>query len=136
MNFYKAPTDPQGLKYYLDAVLQGLSDYNAEERATELSRLIAGDPVRMKILTEFMPNCIGVMQRPGWEGAMNDHFHLRWDMKLPFDKVNCRTLLVHGKRDNDNSFEHSEYAAREIRGVELIALEMGYHVCEFNEEFP
>jgi len=136
MSWYKAPTDPQGLKWYLDAFLQAISDYNAEERAEEVERLLAGDPIILKCLTDMMPNVIGAMQRPAWEGQMNDGFHQIWDMNLPFDRVKCRTLLAHGKRDNDNSFEHSEYAVQRIEGAQLFALEKGYHICEFDTEWP
>ena len=90
-------SNPQVVEYVLDSLISAASDYDEKERAEEKARLMKDHPEKMKKLVDLL--CV-VMSPAGirWRGQMNDHFRQQWDMQLPFDKISCPTLLIHGIR--------------------------------------
>ena len=53
--------------------------------------------------------------------------------RLPFERVQCPTLVAHGTADADVPFADGEAAAREIPNAHLHRVEGGWHVLNLGD---
>ena len=71
---------------------------------------------------------------PRRDGLENDlEQFARIDGPLPLQKIQCPTLICHGRRDGDVGYEHAETAHRLIPKSRLHTLERGSHVVWLSE---
>ncbi len=80
---------------------------------------------------EFMKLMMGTMtrkydkRRPGLEVDIDILSKID---KVPMDKIECPTLIVHGKADSDVGPHQAEYAKSVIPGSEIFWVEKGSHI--------
>jgi pimeloyl-ACP methyl ester carboxylesterase len=126
--------NPKEVEALIDQFIQVLGTHTAEQRKAEANRLMTEEPLIVDMFINFMP----VIMHPlscRYEGHLNDHWRQVWDMQLPFDEIDVPTVIFHGKLDNDNSFEHSEYAAKMIKGAQFFPIEEGHHIAAAGKGF-
>lgn len=66
-------------------------------------------------------------------GLENDLVQLAAIERLPFERVQCPTLVAHGTADADVPFADGEAAAREIPNAELYRVENGWHLLNLSD---
>ena len=79
----------------------------------------------------FFKGIIGVMDpyAPQAQGVRNDLQQDAAMRPLPFDKIACPTLIVHGTHDADAKFYHGVRAHEHIKGAERYWIEGGDHLA-------
>lgn len=88
-------------------------------------RDVLADPVRRGFVLDLAST--GNASGPHRDGWRNDVANLGSIGSLELGAVRAPTLLLHGDADTDVLPEHSERAAREVPGAELVTLPGGTH---------
>ena len=107
------------------------STFKVRERELEAARIMS-DPARYEFARGLQySQAPGGRRRAGLENDL-DQFELI-DGPLPLSKIQCPTLICHGRRDGDVGYDHAETAHRLIPNSRLHTLENGGHVVWLSE---
>ena len=101
--------------------------------AADQSRIaddVIGSPAKMELLRLLSANAPFDLLRAGFENDMEQFAAID---RLPFEQVECPTLVVHGTHDGDVPYRHAEDAARAISGAELFTVEKGWHLLALSD---
>ena len=112
------------------ALLDQESTLPREDKA-RIAAEIAASPDKLAIARQLAASLTPYDLRAA--GLENDLVQLAAIRRLPFERVQCPTLVAHGTADGDVPFEDAEVAAREIPNAELYALEGGWHILNLSD---
>jgi pimeloyl-ACP methyl ester carboxylesterase len=112
------------------AMLQAASTYNAAERK-RAADMIAGSPKLLKLMNQLLN--AGFPFGPRLAGYRNDLDLMASMEKLPFEDVQCPTLIAHGTADGDVPFSHAENAHASIPNSQLYKMENAWHLLWLSE---
>ncbi|WP_319762171.1 alpha/beta hydrolase [Maridesulfovibrio sp.] len=99
----------------------------AEHEIRERVRQVLKDPAKLAMV-EVLSRTMTTRYEERKAGVANDLEKMRSLDRLPLDKVDCPTLIIHGNADNDVPPAQAEYAARSIADSELYWIDKGSHM--------
>ena len=108
--------------------------YLDKEKCEELVNHIIADKKKTELLVKLI-HTMGPykLRRKGLENELEQH--AAYPENPPLEKVQCDTLIVHGKKDRDVLFNiHPVYAAEHIPNVETYWSENGFHILPLGDD--
>ena len=114
----------------LKTLLAQSSTFDAAEKEAEADRVL-NDSARFAFARGLQHSLAPYgVRRAGLENDLEQF--ARIEGPLPLEKVQCPTLICHGRRDGDVDYEHAETAHRLIPDSRLHTLEQGGHIVWFS----
>ena len=115
----------------LKVLLAESSTFDAAEKEAEAERIL-NDPARLEFTRALQYSLAPYgARRAGLENDLEQF--ARIEGPLPLEKIQCPTLICHGRRDGDVDHEHAETAHRLIPNSTLHTLEQGSHLVWCSE---
>jgi len=69
------------------------------------------------------------------QGFLNDMNQLQKFSSFEYDKINCPTLIIHGKADKDVPLDHAEHLLKKVKNSKYFFIEKGTHLINFSSSF-
>lgn len=122
MDFFMRHFPSTMVKEFLESE-SSLEQHELGERVKE----VVNDPLKLTFIQTMTQTMVGNYEKrkPGVE---NDLFQMRQLDKLPLDKVECPTLVIHGNADADVPLRDAQYAHSAIVGSELYIVDRASHI--------
>ena len=115
----------------LKQLLAQSSTFDAAEKEADAQRIL-NDPVHFEFARALQQSLAPYgSRRAGLENDLEQF--ARIEGPLPLEKIQCPTLICHGRRDGDVDYEHAETAHRLIPNATLHTLERGSHIVWISE---
>lgn len=118
----------QALKKFLSYESQ-LSD----EELDQLVKQALKDPKKTEFISKLMQSFSPMSRRK--DGFWNDLEQLKNLEKLPFEKIRCPTLIIHGTADKDVPIDHAQLLSQNLPQAEFYPIEKGTHLLNLSDTF-
>lgn len=112
-------------RLFLSGALAGIGYLPKSQRKTYVDHVM-NSPTGLTFMKGIMDTMYPYSQRT--QGNKNDMEQFRTMPPLPFDKISCPSLIIHGTHDADVKFYEGVRAYEHIKGAERYWIEQGDHL--------
>ncbi|MGD2170142.1 MAG: alpha/beta hydrolase [Chlamydiota bacterium] len=116
--------------------LEKFLSFESSLDSTEIKKLsssVIKDTAKMEFLSKILQSLAPMSRRS--QGFYNDLKQLQNMKDIPYEKIQCPTLIIHGTSDKDVPLEHAEELSQKIPHAEFLKIEKGTHLLNLSNLF-